>query len=126
MKKFVVVIVAVLFLVLGITVFTWMSSDNRARKPATVSNSPDSETPTRLFSADEVAQHSTPDDCWTIINGSVYDVTEYVSKHPGGARIIQACGKDATSLFATQGNTGGRHSATASSILEQFKIGSLQ
>ena len=32
--------------------------------------------------------------------GNVYDVTEFISEHPGGSKILlKACGKDSTELF---------------------------
>jgi cytochrome b involved in lipid metabolism len=33
------------------------------------------------------------------IRGKVYDVTKFISKHPGGNQILNGCGKDATSYF---------------------------
>ncbi len=35
-----------------------------------------------------VAKHNTRDDCWIVIATRVYDVTDFLSKHPGGAGII--------------------------------------
>ena len=32
----------------------------------------------QVFSKDEVARHSTKDDCWIIISGKVYDVTNWL------------------------------------------------
>lgn len=83
------------------------------------------------ISASTVATHSTQADCWTIISGKVYDVTEYVSNHPGGSEILRACGKDATELFTTRRDGGERvgsgtpHSSSAKSTLESFQIGTL-
>ena len=31
----------------------------------------------RTFSLKEVAQHNTPGDCWLVMRGKVYDVTEW-------------------------------------------------
>ncbi len=72
-----------------------------------------------------VATHSRSSDCWIIVNGSVYNVTGYLIKHPGGAsRITPYCGKDATSAFATQGGTGS-HSSSASADLAALRLGTL-
>jgi len=48
----------------------------------------------------EVAKHNTASDCWIIIEGKAYDVTSWVSKHPGGQDIILAYGgMDATDVY---------------------------
>ncbi|PSS02108.1 FMN-dependent dehydrogenase-domain-containing protein [Coniella lustricola] len=48
----------------------------------------------------EVAKHSTSDDCWVIVHGKAYDVTEFLPEHPGGMKIIlKYAGKDATEEF---------------------------
>jgi L-lactate dehydrogenase (cytochrome) len=39
-------------------------------------------------------------DCWIVIEGSVFDVSEFMKRHPGGRWIILAqAGKDATEAF---------------------------
>jgi len=51
----------------------------------------------------EVSQHDSKTSCYTAINGSVYDLTSYISKHPGGARkILSLCGTDGTKEFMSQ------------------------
>jgi cytochrome b involved in lipid metabolism len=70
----------------------------------------------------DVAKHNTAADCWSVVNGSVYDLTAWVNKHPGGpAVIIAMCGSDGTAMFT------GKHgsSASALSTLGQFQIGFL-
>lgn len=53
-----------------------------------------------VVSADEVRKHNTLDDCWVAIHGKVYDLTEFLHNHPGGAaRILRFAGKDATPGF---------------------------
>jgi hypothetical protein len=50
-----------------------------------------------------VATHNSENSCWSVIEGSVYDLTAYVPKHPGGkSEILAICGKDGSSLFAGQ------------------------
>ncbi|KAI9730551.1 MAG: hypothetical protein M1834_005792 [Cirrosporium novae-zelandiae] len=54
----------------------------------------------KLIDAAEVANHNTPDSCWVILYGKVYDVTKFLSKHPGGSKIIlRLAGKDATEQY---------------------------
>merc|ERR1712086_315264 len=48
----------------------------------------------------EVRKHSTPDDCWVVIHEKVYDLTDFLSEHPGGKKVIlRYAGKDATPGF---------------------------
>ncbi len=55
------------------------------------------------YTAAEVAKHSTAADCWTSVNGMVYDVTNWEDQHPGGAtRILNLCGTDGSSAFDGQ------------------------
>ena len=55
------------------------------------------------ISVAEVLKHNTQADCWSVVNGNVYDLTSYVSQHKGGAAVIKAiCGKDGTKAFSGQ------------------------
>ncbi len=69
----------------------------------------------------DVAKHNSADDCWMVINGSVYDVTTYVPSHPG-SEIVRGCGKDATSLFQGERKHQGFE---AQSLLPTYKIGTV-
>ena len=73
------------------------------------------------FTANEVAQHSSQNDCYIIISNKVYYVTSYVDSHPGGVRrIVSGCGTDATSSFTSI------HNQSAWNILAKFYIGDLK
>ena len=49
------------------------------------------------YTREEVAQHKKIGDCWIILHGEVYDVTKWLARHPGGARIVMHyAGEDAT------------------------------
>jgi cytochrome b involved in lipid metabolism len=68
----------------------------------------------------EVALHADSTSCWTIIDDGVYDVTPFISMHPGGERnIMKICGKDGTSLFMGQHGGDGKPAAA----LAKFRIG---
>jgi cytochrome b involved in lipid metabolism len=54
---------------------------------------------TALVTPTELAQHASSADCWMAIDGTVYNVTQFISKHPGGKAILKGCGKDATQMF---------------------------
>ncbi|KAJ5966599.1 hypothetical protein N7481_013313 [Penicillium waksmanii] len=54
----------------------------------------------KVFDAAEVAKHNTRESCWVILYGKVYDVTDFLSSHPGGAKIIlKLSGTDATEEY---------------------------
>lgn len=72
------------------------------------------------FTADEVAQHNSKEDCYLIIRDSVYNVTDYISFHPGGRNtIIARCGREVTGIFTQI------HSNRAWDLLGRYKIGQL-
>jgi|GEM_PF-1104105 len=77
----------------------------------------------------EVSLHGTPASCWLAIGGKVYDVTPIITdrKHPGGAPIVEGCGKEATALFETRPmGSGTPHSEAARTWLASFYIGDLK
>ncbi|ODQ52508.1 hypothetical protein SAICODRAFT_93394 [Saitoella complicata NRRL Y-17804] len=52
------------------------------------------------LTGEEVAKHNSKDDCWVIIHGKAYDVTNFLPDHPGGqAIILKYAGKDATAAY---------------------------
>lgn len=74
-----------------------------AAATAAATASPVPTSTTTVYTAADVAAHNSSGDCWTSINGVVYNVTDWEDKHPGGAqRIMQLCGIDGTSLFDGQ------------------------
>lgn len=77
--------------------------------------------------AAQVALHNNENDCWTIIEGTAYDITSYIPRHPGGDNILSACGVDGTEFF--NGNKEGQagrsndHGGAARTELAKLKIG---
>lgn len=123
MKKIIVIVSIVLAAVGGWFVYQAVSGDSTEQPQSSVVNNDGSIPLDGSLTADDVAQHDTADDCWTIIGDSVYDITSYISKHPGGNSIVQACGVDGTRAFETKGGEG-PHSPTAEELLKSFRIGS--
>lgn len=73
----------------------------------------------KLFTYQEIAEHTTADDLWMIIDGKVYDCTKFVDEHPGGDEIlIDLGGQDATGPFEDIG-----HSDDAVKLLEPMYVG---
>ena len=51
----------------------------------------------------DVRANATPAKCWSAIDGNVYDLTRWISSHPGGASPIRfLCGIDGTNAFKAQ------------------------
>ena len=70
----------------------------------------------------EVAQHSTAADCWSVVNGNVYDLTQWINEHPGGSGPVESmCGIDASTPFNNQHNGQGE----PETALAGFQIGTL-
>lgn len=77
------------------------------------------------YRLEAVAAHNRAGDCWMAIGGEVYDLTEYLPKHPTSpAVIVPWCGKEATVAYNTK-NRGRPHSAYASEQLTKYRIGKL-
>lgn len=81
----------------------------------------------KSYTLTEIASHNSEKDCWMAIEQKVYNVTEFVSSHPGGKAILGGCGQDATKLFNERPtNDKGPHPAQAKTILEKYYIGELK
>ena len=72
--------------------------------------------------ASEISKHSTAKDCWSIVNGNVYNLTTYVQSHPGGAGVIKnICGRDGSGAFKNQHGS----SSKPNNVLSAFLLGSV-
>ncbi|MEY5023852.1 MAG: hypothetical protein RL569_765 [Actinomycetota bacterium] len=100
-----------------------VATDASATDPATEPTpTPSATAQAGSFSAAEVAKHNSATNCWSVVNGKVYDLTSYVSSHPGGSSVIKAiCGKDGTAAFS------GQHAGAArpNNTLDGFLLGTL-
>jgi len=77
----------------------------------------------KSYTLSEVATHKTSSSCWTVVRNDVYDVTSWISQHPGGSgAIVSMCGVDATAAF--EGQHGGQR--RPENELTSFKIGLLK
>lgn len=94
-----------------------------AKSPAQTPSPTPSETASPAsYTKAQVAEKNTRSNCWVIVNESVYSLTDWINKHPGGSgSIASLCGQDATSAF--EGKHGGE--ARPSSILESYYLGPL-
>ncbi|KAM7261206.1 hypothetical protein ACFE04_026681 [Oxalis oulophora] len=76
---------------------------------------------TKIHSFEEVKKHNDKHDCWLVINGKVYDVTEFLDDHPGGDDVLLgATEKDATEEFEDVG-----HSESAKEMMQKYYVGEI-
>lgn len=86
------------------------------------SSAPSASSNGTTYSLADIAKHAGASSCWTAVNGKVYDVTKWITQHPGGRRaILGMCGKDGSSAF--DGQHGGQRRPEAE--LKQFLVGTL-
>lgn len=78
----------------------------------------------RAVTMEEVKEHSTEFDAWTVLNGRVYNLTPYLHYHPGGVNILLSkgsAGADCTALFQKY-----HRWVNGAAMLKQCEIGWLQ
>ncbi len=89
----------------------------------TPSPTPTAEVTTQAgYTMEKVRENNSASSCWSIINGNVYDLTKWISSHPGGRSAITGiCGRDGTSSF------NGRHRGDGgpASVLTGYLLGPL-
>ena len=70
------------------------------------------------YTMDQVRQNNSAAKCWTVIRGNVYDLTAWISAHPGGSSPIRSlCGTDGTTSFTSMHGNQGRPERTLDSYL---------
>ena len=70
----------------------------------------------------QVKANNTAKSCWTAIDGFVYDLTNWISAHPGGSgAILFLCGTDGTNAFKAQHE----YQARPAVRLDSYKLGPL-
>ncbi|XP_039061365.1 cytochrome b5-like [Hibiscus syriacus] len=73
----------------------------------------------KVFVYEDLVKHKDRADCWLLISGKVYDVTQFLEEHPGGDEVLLAAsGKDATDDFEDVG-----HSDDARELMKKYVIG---
>ncbi len=59
-----------------------------------------SQSESSLYTLAGVAKHNNEANCWSVVNGKVYDLTSWINRHEGGAdKILSMCGRDASADF---------------------------
>lgn len=71
----------------------------------------------------EVERNNTPQSCWSVVDGTVYDLSQFIARHPAGAGpVVDMCGKDASGSF----NGAHEGQGEPEEWLAVFRIGQLQ
>ena len=55
------------------------------------------------YTMEKVRANNNEVSCWSVIDGNVYDLTNWIASHPGGkGNILSLCGKNGTAEFASK------------------------
>ena len=55
-----------------------------------------------IFTLKQVSEHKTESVCWVAIDNKVYNITKWLSKHPGGKSVLfNLAGTDCSDEFRT-------------------------
>lgn len=77
----------------------------------------------RSIARSELSRHINEDDLWIAIDSTVYDVSDYGERHPGGPAILFAyAGRDVSAAFRQQNL---HHTDAVRRLLARFAIGRL-
>lgn len=76
----------------------------------------------KTYTLSAVKTHRSAGNCWSVVNGKVYNLTKWIKRHPGGAGVIKSmCGRDATAAFKGQHGFTGKPMST----LAAYRVGTL-
>ena len=93
--------------------------------PSTAASSTPAPTPapTKVgYTMAQVRANNTAANCWAVIDGSVYDLTNWIKSHPGGSgAIVGLCGTDGSSSFSSKHGNQSRPAAQ----LNSYRLGPL-
>jgi cytochrome b involved in lipid metabolism len=121
--KIITFLVIAFVIIFGITLL--MNSGSAIKTPAysntdTLPATQAGKLSTPEYTLAQVQAHSSSLDCWTIVGSNVYDLTSFISQHPGGQEtILSICGKDGTAAF--EGQHGGQR--RPANELQSLEIG---
>jgi len=124
MKKELIFGLIMVLIVGGVLFFVFNKKEEKKQKIEI--KKVEQETPKKSsFSMSDVAKHNNKNDCWLVIDGKVYDVTNYIESHPGGKVMANFCGQDGRLAFATKGKKNKPHKPEAYDVLKTLYIGDL-
>lgn len=80
----------------------------------------------KYFTLEEVQKHYKITDAWVTYKNDVYDITNFISQHPGGNIILNALGRDLEEVWKSYSVKWHMKNASIMKTLETYKIGSLK
>ena len=95
----------------------------RGAAPTPIATPAASATPTPTattsgYTMAQVSANNSAKSCWAVIEGSVYNLTNWINSHPGGSgAILSLCGTEATSSFKGKHGNQSRPAAQLSGYL---------
>lgn len=99
---------------IGVGVFFYLNNNNLAAN----FNSQDAPNFQGTVYESELVAHNQTTDCWLLIGDTVYDLTAYAPKHPGGSLLITSfCGTNSTAEYLLE------HPLSLMKTLERTVIG---
>lgn len=99
------------------------AQEKKQSATSTSASETSSSTQSARYTLADVSTHNSVASCWAIVNSNVYDLTSWISKHPGGERAItEICGKDGTRAF----NSEHGRDEMPKEVLEMFLIGGVR
>ncbi|KZT55327.1 mitochondrial fmn-dependent dehydrogenase [Calocera cornea HHB12733] len=61
----------------------------------------------RIIPYEELQKHTTRESCWIMVKDQIFDVTDFLDLHPGGAAVIlKNAGQDATKIYESIHSAG--------------------
>lgn len=102
---------------------TPQASTSTPKSATTTGSTPSTGSGQASYTLAQVSAHNKASDCWSAINGSVYNLTSWISRHPGGQQaILGLCGKDGSQAFNKQHGDQDK----PEKVLASFLIGTLK
>ncbi|MBL8029943.1 MAG: hypothetical protein JNN11_01720 [Candidatus Doudnabacteria bacterium] len=112
MKKFLIATFLFSFIAAGCAGQSSTTNNNQASgQKASGGNSEQ----VKVYTMSEIALANSAENCLSVVNSKVYNLTEWIKKHPGGQKaILGICGQDGTEAFTKQHGGGAKFVQTLS------------
>lgn len=121
--KKVVTIISIVTVILVVGIFVWGNQIEKRDQQTIEQSKGDASQTLAQYTATDVSTHNNTASCWTIIDGFIYDLTQFIGRHPGGEKAISnVCGVDGAAVFQDAHHGSTRKMAE----LQKYLIGVLK